>query len=187
MKVGGLRTVGPSTVRVPGGTCRKTAGDCHPPSRLYMQQSRRGFPIHPQAAMLFLSGTVCWDQLSILEIIGAAYLDVRWPSRLVATAAEDRLSKPRVFPGANALRAFRAGHSVRNLWPRPCVGWADPSLKSTFLDGFPTPARVTSLSKTLGWGSLPRRGRQRAGFGTFIFTRALRAKGGLINPNGGNE
>jgi hypothetical protein len=44
MKVGGLRTIGPSTVRVPGGTCRTAAGNCHPPSRLYMPQSRRGFP-----------------------------------------------------------------------------------------------------------------------------------------------
>jgi hypothetical protein len=44
MKVGGLRTIGPSTVRVPGGTCRRAAGNCHPPSRLYMPQSRRGFP-----------------------------------------------------------------------------------------------------------------------------------------------
>src|SRR5262249_45039242 len=44
MKVGGLRTVGPSTVRVPGGTCRTAAGICDPPSRLYIRQSRRGFP-----------------------------------------------------------------------------------------------------------------------------------------------
>src|SRR5262245_34395017 len=70
MKVCGLRTVGPSTVRVPGGTCCKAAGNCHPPSRLYMPQSRRG-PIHRKPPVLFLSGSICWDQLSILEIVGA--------------------------------------------------------------------------------------------------------------------
>src|SRR5215471_5611533 len=80
MKVGGLRTVGPSTVRVP---------------RRYMLQSRRelpstvpavyaakppGVPIHRKPPVLFLSGSICWDQLSILEIIGAdrPVLSLRW-------------------------------------------------------------------------------------------------------------
>jgi len=70
MKVGGLRTVGPSTVRNPGGICRNAAGNRHPPSRLYMLQGRRGIP-HRKPPVLFLAHSICWDQLSILEIIGA--------------------------------------------------------------------------------------------------------------------
>ena len=67
MKVGGLRTVGPS-----------------PGPRRYMLQSRRespstvpavyaakppGVPSTASRLVLFLSGSLCWDQSSILEII----------------------------------------------------------------------------------------------------------------------
>jgi hypothetical protein len=50
--VGGLRTVGPSTVRVPGGVCRK---------------SRRGFRSRKPPVWLRLPGSICGNQSLIFE------------------------------------------------------------------------------------------------------------------------
>src|SRR5262249_9691275 len=69
IKVGDLRTVGPSTVRVPGGTCRKAAGNFHPPSRLYMPQSRRGFPSTASRPWDFYLVSSVGTSCLILEII----------------------------------------------------------------------------------------------------------------------
>jgi hypothetical protein len=69
MKVGGPRTVGPGTVRVPGGTCRKAAGNSHPPSRLYMRQSRRGFPSTASRPWDFYLVSSVRTSCLILEII----------------------------------------------------------------------------------------------------------------------